>query len=239
MPSRTSSDSTTEFNRLVDRFGGDPVFKSAGRRPQAPPKYQLALFIHRLAHGYEVKAEARLFGVSGELCQTSAVLTHAAGTVQTWTDRSIQAIARQLQTYIHWPDLDERYDLKARIKSIHGIPQCLGFVDGCHINLERAPTRPGKTAAAFHSRKERYGFNVVAVVDDKKRFTYLHWGFSAASSDQRVQRSMRPHTHPERFFDNGEWILGDAGFTCSPNIIPMYKRVRGQANLHGRMVRHQ
>lgn len=55
----------TEFDRLLRRFGGDDVFKSTGKRPQAPPMYQLALFIHRLAHGYELKAEARLFGVSG------------------------------------------------------------------------------------------------------------------------------------------------------------------------------
>lgn len=56
---------SSEFKRLVERFEGDIVFQQHGKRPPAPPKYQLALFIHRLAHGYEVQAEARLFGVSG------------------------------------------------------------------------------------------------------------------------------------------------------------------------------
>ena len=229
-----------EFARLVERFGGDEVFISTGRRPQAAPKYQIALFVHRLAHGHEVKTEARLFGISSEISFLRPIsnLIAAAGSVQTWTDRCIQAIGRHVETYIHWPSVDERYDLKSRIKSIHGIPQCIGFVDGCHVNLERAPTRPGKSAGAYHSRKERYGFNVVAAVDDKKRFIYLHWGYSAASSDQRVQRSMKPNTNPERFFEDGEWLLADAGFTCSPNIIPMYKRGRGQAHLRGRMVCH-
>ena len=138
--------------------------------------HQLALFIHWVAHGYELRAEASLFGVSGllsiHLIDRSDVL--AEGTVQVWTDRSIQAITRHLHMYIHWPSLDKRFDLKARIKSIHGIPHCCGFIDGCHINLEQAPARPGKIAGAFHSQKERYGFNIVAAVDNKKRFIYLH-----------------------------------------------------------------
>ena len=186
----------------------------------------------------DTKSEQKPGCLASLVCTFPLIVSYlicTAGTVQYWTDRCIQAIGCHLQTYVHWPTLDERYNLKAHIKSIHGIPHCLGFIDGCHINLERAPTRPGKTAGAFHSRKERYGFNVVAAVDDKKRFIYLHWGFSAASSDQRVQRSMVPQTHPERFFDNGEWLLADAGFTCSPNIIPMYKRGRGKSHLHGRM----
>lgn len=142
-----------------------------------------------------------------------------------------------MKQIIHWPTLDERDELKRRIKSIHGLPDCLGYIDGSHINLEHAPTRPAKTAGSFHSRKERYGFNLVAVVDDHKRFRYIHWGFSASSSDQRVQRNMRLHTDPFDFFDGGEWVLGDSGFTCTRNIIPMFKRVRGEAQLRGRPVR--
>ena len=46
---------------------------------------------------------------------------------------------------------------------------------------------------------------------------------------------MKLHTQPERFFDNGEWLLADAGFTCSPNIIPMCERGRGESHLHGQM----
>jgi hypothetical protein len=47
--------------------------------------------------------------------------------------------------------------------------------------------------------KERYGFNIVAVVDDMKRICYLHWGLSASAGD----KSMRLHAHPDDNFDDG------------------------------------
>ncbi len=100
----------------------------------------------------------------------------AAGTVGRWTDNSIQAIIRQLSSHVRWPTVNERYDLKRCIKSRHALPNCVGFIDGSHINLEHAPTRPTKTAGSFHNGKERYGFNIVAVVDDMKRMRYLALG---------------------------------------------------------------
>jgi len=45
-----------------------------------------------------------------------------------------------------------------------GIPPCIGIIDGFHVNLATAPARDD--AGAFHSRKERYGYNVLGVVDD-------------------------------------------------------------------------
>ena len=67
--------SSSEFARLVTRFGCDEVFQTTGKRPQAPPKYQLALFIHHLAHGYKVRAEARLFGISGLYFSVDRILS--------------------------------------------------------------------------------------------------------------------------------------------------------------------
>jgi len=52
-----------------------------------------------------------------------------------------------------------------------GIPHCIGIIDGFHVTLETAPARDD--AGAFHSRKERYGYNVLGVIDDTKRFRYL------------------------------------------------------------------
>ena len=37
------------------------------------------------------------------------------------------------------------------------------------------------------------------------------------------------------YFDNDEFILADAAFTCCSNIIPMYKRPRGHPRLSGHL----
>ncbi len=94
-----------------------------------------------------------------------------------------------LPDVIWWPSTEERKRISDWILLEHGIPQIVGFVDGCHINMDRAPYR-GVKAGAFHSRKERYRFNVVAAVDHAKRFTYMHSGSSARSSDMRIQRAV-------------------------------------------------
>lgn len=58
--------SETEFERLVVRFGRDPVFVSTGKKPQAPPKLQLACFMHRLASGNSVASVKAAFNLTSE-----------------------------------------------------------------------------------------------------------------------------------------------------------------------------
>lgn len=154
----------------------------------------------------------------------------SVGTVQHSTNKSIKAITRQLDSYVVWPDHRERNLIQKSIKSLYSLPKCIGFVEGCCINFEHAPTCPSKTAGSFHSCKECYGLNIVCVVDNKKLIWFLHWGYSASSGNQRVQRAMLIHTNPQDFFNNGQYILADSGFTCTKNIIPMFKRVRGQSS---------
>jgi len=47
---------------------------------------------------------------------------------------------------------------------------------------------------------------------------------------------MRLHIDADDYFDDGEYVLADSGFTCTRNIIPMYRRLRGQPDLQGRTV---
>jgi len=54
-------------------------------------------------------------------------------------------------------------------------------------HIATAPARDD--AGAFHSRKERYGYNVTGFIDDTKRFRHLHYSYPASSSDMRVQRA--------------------------------------------------
>lgn len=159
------------------------------------------------------------------------------GTVEKWCDCAVRAIARDLTNVVTWPNSSRKQAIKSRIKAQFGIPSCIGFIDGTHINLSNRPHR-GPSSGSFHSRKERYGFNLMAIVDDKKRFTMIHWGFSAASSDLRIQRTLPLETDPQDYFEGREHLLADAGFFPSNHILPMYKRAQGEEVMVGIQVSH-
>ncbi|WVN89564.1 uncharacterized protein L203_104790 [Cryptococcus depauperatus CBS 7841] len=197
--------SRTEFNDMVDRFGGDIAFLGTGREKPATPKYRLALAIHRLAHGHEVKSIAALFGMSAE-------------TVEKWTDNSLIAVIRMLVEYVGWPSELDKDTIKRTHLSLYGNPDCLGLLMEPISTLIKLPQEsvPRRTTAANSATDSMLSF--------------------AASSDQRVQRSMQLQTHTHMYFDGLGHIMGDAGFTCTPHIIPMYRRLRNEPQLVGRPV---
>ncbi|WVN88582.1 uncharacterized protein L203_103793 [Cryptococcus depauperatus CBS 7841] len=91
--------SRSEFNDVVDRFAKDVAFPRTEKRKPAASKYQLALTIHRLAHGHEIKTIAAPFGVP-------------ARTVMRWTDNSLIAIIQNLGEYVRWPSEFEKDAIK-------------------------------------------------------------------------------------------------------------------------------
>ena len=58
---------TSEFRRLVRLFGDDEVFVPRGRKPMAPAKLQLAVLLHRMAHGHSVAQIGLFFHLPGGL----------------------------------------------------------------------------------------------------------------------------------------------------------------------------
>ena len=145
-------------------------------------------------------------------------------------------MTRNLNQYVHWPCAADRIKVQKAIQRQHGLLQCVGFVDGTHIGLAQAPSRSKRSSNSYHSYKKKYGFNVMAVVNQNKRFTFAHWGYSAAASDIRVQQASRLHTDAETYFNDGEYVLGDSGFLYTSHFIPMYRKMAGQAELNGKKV---
>ncbi len=90
-----------EFLRLVQRFGHDIIFQAPSKREQAIPKYQLALFIYRLGTRNALYRAYLASQIRFPSAMRPADL-EAAGTVERWTDNSIQAIIRQLSSHVRW-----------------------------------------------------------------------------------------------------------------------------------------
>lgn len=153
-----------------------------------------------------------------------------------YTDRSLIAITNQMNEHVQWPCASDRLAISDLIQREHGIPDCIGYIDGTQIFLENAPTKPNKGATAFWSRKKRYGLLLLCAVDHNKRFTYVHNGYTARSSDMRAQRASSLHTSPDQFLGPQEFLLGDSGFMVSSHIVPMYKKGRGEEEPTGRRV---
>lgn len=161
----------------------------------------------------------------------------SASDVCHFTDRCLRAICCNSDQYITWPEEDKRDDIKLRIEEVWEIPGCLGFIDGIHVNLEDAPEKPNKGATRFWSYKKKYGMLLLAICDHKKRLRFVHWGYSARSSDMKAQQDSRLHNSVEELFRPGKWILGDSGLLLTEHVIPMFKKRGRNAKLAPREVR--
>jgi len=129
-----------------------------GSQPQAPPLYQLALILYRLAH--QTGRPAAIFLV---LRLESVFLPLAlfklmrpvVGGVHLWTDRALKAIHRKAPEFIPWPTAIQRAVIKEAFERNYGIPDYIGLMDGCHVNLKAQPAR--EDAGAFHCwKRQRY-----------------------------------------------------------------------------------
>ncbi|CAD6985405.1 unnamed protein product, partial [Tilletia controversa] len=144
-----------------------------------------------------------------------------------WTDRVLCALIKHEQRFVWWPTATERASVREEMRFEKGLSGCAGFIDGTHINFYTAPAR--KDAPDYFNRHKQYSYsyNVLAVVDNRKRFRLVHVGLSGSAHDQRVFRSSRLSRDPEAFFSKNEYVLADAGYTPGAHIVPLYKRVRG------------
>lgn len=204
--------SRVELERLVEQIGDHPVFSVERGRPQKPVSFQIAVFLYRLGHGASVSEVCRTMGRIGR------------GSVTTYSIRTALAIITTFKDVVKWPDQSRRHEIATRLRRDYGIPGCVGFIDGSHIPLHKCPSFTIEKNASFFSRKQRYGLLILAACDHAKRFTYLQTGHYASASDFRAQRSSSLHKDPHLHFSTDEFVLGDSGFFCSLNVIPMYRR---------------
>ncbi|TBU21487.1 hypothetical protein BD311DRAFT_229768 [Dichomitus squalens] len=126
------------FWHLHDLVKDDPVFVSAGKKPQRPSWLQLAVFLCRMGNESAVK--------------TASFASVSEGAVFLYTERVCTALRNIRNQHIYWPEDDERERFSDAM-SEWGFPGCLGSGDGTYIRLEK---RPSQNGYAYWCRKKMY-----------------------------------------------------------------------------------
>lgn len=119
-----------------------------------------------------------------------------------------------------WPDKHERMATKEATRNISGFPNCLGAVDGTHIVLGM---QPATEASDYFTRKFGYALNAMVVCDYQKRIRFTHCGYTGSAHDSRVWRNSNLAENPSKYFDEGEYLLGEKGYPLCEHIITPYK----------------
>jgi hypothetical protein len=113
--------------------------------------------------------------------------------------------------------------MKQRIfaASMETFSGCVGFVGGTFITLSYAPLEDW---GFYHNRESSYALNALLVCNDQRRITYLRVGDTSSVPDARVLASSQLHLIPDRFFDEGEYLIGDSAYTLTDYMVAPFKK---------------
>ena len=91
-------------------------------------------------------------------------------TVSKVTREVCKSISINLKCLIKLPNtINEVNKMASKFYLAHGFPQCLGAVDGNHVNIKKLKTN----ANDYMNRKGHYLFNVQAAAD--YQYSFLTW----------------------------------------------------------------
>ncbi|POM61725.1 hypothetical protein PHPALM_29222 [Phytophthora palmivora] len=193
--------SKNTFNVLLDLIRDDVVFQpkpNSTKRPQLDVFIQLAVTLEwygAYGNGNAVAHFVRNYGIG-------------AGTVSTYVRRVQKALLRYYTSSVVWT---------SRFGLVEGV---VGFVDGTHVILDQKPHING---ALHYHRKCRYSLIVQIVCNEDKVILHAFTGWLGSSCDSTVFSKTPLAQHPERFFSDDQYLIGDTGYALSTHLITPYK----------------
>jgi len=204
------------FTALQSLIRTDNIFQNNSYNKQADPAIQLACALYH-------------FGQYGNSTVRAAEqLEIGEGTTRLYVYRTTIALLRQLPHFLIWPSkASQSYrDMRRGIEDSCDFTGCVGFVDGCDINLQYAPSYHGDT---YMNRKKNYAINIQGICNAERRFTYVSSGYPASVGDPSVFATTDFFRFPYQFFAKpDEYILGDKIYRITRRCVTPYKDPLGR-----------
>ena len=112
---------------------------------------------------------------------------------------------------VYWPDAERRAELaELGFTNSKGVLLgAIGAVDGTHFDIYR-PTSNQELYFSGHLR--RHCLSARAVVGMDRKILFLSVGFPGSFSDSNCFKRSGLYLTPERFFSDGEYLLGDSAY---------------------------
>lgn len=124
---------------------------------------------------------ARL-GTSGELRNLADLFGMARSTVCIAVKKTCTAIINEYSDEIKFPEGADLYQVMESFLGNHGLPGVCGALDGTHIPIKA----PAKHARDYFNKKHFYSIVLQAIVNHKKKFINLNFGWPGSVHNARV-----------------------------------------------------
>ena len=131
--------------------------------------------------------------------------------------------------FLKWPDADERNMISSRFADKHGIPGAVGILDGTPVNFSQRPAIDGEV---YFNRKSNYAYNVQLICDDHRVIRQAIIGWPGSVFDNTCWTNSQMYRRKEQFFNPGQFVIADAGYSLSSICCTPYRNPDSQVPIN-------
>lgn len=136
--------------------------------------------------------------------------------------RVIKAINGLAPRLIVWPTGPRAVENENKFYNMANIRAVKGAIDGTYVPIKA----PSENPEVYINRKCFYGLTLQCICDSSMRFTDCFTGYPSSVADIRIFRNSDIHNviteHPNFYFEENEFILGDKAYPVYKWCIPPY-----------------
>lgn len=163
-------------------------------------------------------------GHNAEIVEMSDRFNMSVGSVFKYINQMTTIIADLFQKTVRWATNEEKEVIKNGFRSMGGLDNCIGAIDGSHINIAGV----GEYRTAYTTRKLCYAMNITVVSDHRKCIRFAIVGAPGSYNDTRVFNYAPFATEDGDFFNGLDVLFGDSAYTLTNRMIVPYGNPNAQ-----------